>query len=681
MKTFPRQLRAWIIIVFAVFVFIPSAQAQFGNTKNPVKWSYSVKYLEGGLADVSFHAIIEKDWHMYSQFQKPGTVLPMEFTFTPSGSYKLVGKTSEWPKPKEEYDDVFEANIKLWYEKANFTQRIMVLDKNDFTFEVKIDYQACINGACMALNELIKVPIRTSEVIGAAGVTGVTGTTGAVDTTANDTLAGTGIVGPTGDCGQTIDTAFNKEFLAGKNIIGGIEGMSLWWIFVMGLLGGLIALLTPCVWPMIPLTVSFFIKKSENKKKGRRDAIIYGISIVVIYVLLGLGITLIFGADKLNALSTNPWFNVFFFLLLLIFAISFFGAFEIRMPSKWVNAMDSRAERTSGLFSIFLMAFTLALVSFSCTGPIIGTLLVEAVSRGALAPLIGMLGFAIALAIPFTIFAFFPSWMNSLPKSGGWMNVVKVVLGFLELAFALKFLSVADLASHWGILDRETFLVLWIMIFGLMGIYLLGKLKFPHDSEVKHVSVPRLFLGMISLAFALYMVPGLWGAPLRAISAFSPPLTTQDFNLYENEVHAKYTDYNEAAAYACKNEKPILVDFTGFGCVNCRKMEASVWTDPQVSKILQDEYVLVSLWVDDKASLPENQKVHVTINGIEKSITTVGNKWSLFQEQFFHNTSQPYYILLDNNGRMLNVPRAYDEDVDAYKEWLKEGLKEYNNRR
>jgi thiol:disulfide interchange protein DsbD len=524
----------------------------------------------------------------------------------------------------------------------------------------------------VSLNHTLKIPVK--GVAGATAVEVPVADTMAQDTTQKvDTLAAN-------TSGLPIDTAFNSAFLKGQNVTGGIEGMSMWWIFIMGFLGGLLALITPCVWPMIPLTVSFFLKRSENKSKGRRDAITYGISIVVIYVLLGLGVTLIFGADALNALSTNPWFNVFFFALLAVFAASFFGAFELQLPASWVNAMDSRAEKTGGLLSIFLMAFTLVLVSFSCTGPIIGTLLVEAVSRGPLAPLIGMLGFAIALAIPFTLFAIFPSLLSNMPKSGGWLNSVKVVLGFLELAFALKFLSVADLASHWGILPRETFLVLWIIIFALLGIYLLGKLKLPHDSDMPHVSVPRLFLAMISLAFALYMVPGLWGAPLRAISAFSPPIATQDFNLSDNQIHAPYEDFDIAAEAARKSGKPIMIDFTGWGCVNCRKMEVAVWTDATVGRLLMDEYVLVSLYVDDKSDLPKDEQFTTTFAGQEKDIVTVGNKWSDFQARYFKNNSQPCYVLLDNQGRLLQKPRFYDEDIEAYKKWLKDGLEEYKKR-
>jgi len=666
-KFFAKQL---VLLLLFTIPFSTALNAQ-GDFKQPVSWSYKVVDAGNGEADIVISAKIDKDWHLYSQYIKAGGPLPTELKFTPSSSYQLVGKTKESPRPKEEYEAVFEMSIKFWVDKANFTQRIKVLSEKDFNLQVKIYYMVCNNGSCVALDNALSIPVK--------GVVGATSLNIPADTLVQDTLkkADTLAAAP---LGGPIDTAFNTQFLKGEDVVGSIEGMSLWWIFIMGFLGGLIALLTPCVWPMIPLTVSFFLKRSDNKAKGKRDAITYGLSIIAIYVLLGLGITLIFGADALNALSTNPWFNVFFFVLLAVFAASFFGAFEMQLPAKWVNAMDRRAEKTGGLLSIFFMAFTLALVSFSCTGPIIGTLLVEAVSVGAVAPLIGMLGFAIALAIPFTVFAIFPSWLSNMPKSGGWLNSVKVVLGFLELAFALKFLSVADLASHWGILPRETFLSLWIIIFIMLGIYLLGKIKLPHDSPMPHVGVGRLFLAMISLAFALYMIPGLWGAPLRAISAFSPPITTQDFNLSDNQVHAPFDDFEIAAEYARKSGKPLMVDFTGWGCVNCRKMEVAVWTDPSVGKLLKEDYVLVSLYVDDKKELPKELQYLTTFAGQEKEITTVGSKWSEFQARFFKNNSQPYYVLLDNQGRLLQKPRAYDEDIDAYKKWLIDGLDEYRKR-
>lgn len=420
----------------------------------------------------------------------------------------------------------------------------------------------------------------------------------------------------------------------------------------------------------------FLLKRSKDKKKGIRDAWTYGASIVVIYVLLGLAITLIFGASALNALSTNAIFNIFFCLMLIVFATSFFGAFELTLPSKWSNAVDSKAEQTSGLLSIFLMAFTLSLVSFSCTGPIIGFLLVEVSTTGSvIAPAIGMLGFAIALALPFTLFAMFPSWLKSMPKSGGWMNVIKVVLGFLELAFALKFLSVADLAYGWGILDRETFLALWIVIFALLGFYLLGKIKFPHDDDDDKVGVARFFMALISLAFAVYMVPGLWGAPLKAVSAFAPPMNTQDFNLYTNEVHAQFDDYDAGMEYAKRTGKPVMLDFTGYGCVNCRKMEAAVWTDPKVNKLMTEDYVLITLFVDNKTPLPEHIKVME--NGKERTLRTIGDKWSYLQRSKFGANAQPFYVLIDNEGKPLNKSYSYDEDIDKYVDFLQTGLQNY----
>jgi thiol:disulfide interchange protein DsbD len=455
--------------------------------------------------------------------------------------------------------------------------------------------------------------------------------------------------------------------------------MSWIYIFFTGLLGGFLALFTPCVWPIIPMTVSFFLKRAKDKKKGIRDACTYGVSIVVIYVALGLIITALFGASALNALSTNAVFNILFFLMLVIFAASFFGAFEIRLPAKWGDAVDSKAEATTGLISIFLMAFTLSLVSFSCTGPIIGFLLVEVSTTGSiLAPTIGMLGFAVALALPFTLFALFPSWLKSMPKSGGWMNVIKVTLGFLELAFALKFLSVADLAYGWRLLDRETFLALWIVIFGLLGLYLLGKIKFPHDDDDTHVSVPRFFMALASLAFAVYMVPGLWGAPLKAVSAFAPPMQTQDFSLYDGTVHAKFDDYDLGMEYARQHGKPVMLDFTGYGCVNCRKMELSVWTDSKVSQLINDDYVLITLYVDNKTPLTE--PVTVTENGMERTLRTVGDKWSYLQRVKFGANVQPFYVLIDNEGKPLNNYCSFNENVAEYVDFLQTGLENYRNK-
>ena len=462
---------------------------------------------------------------------------------------------------------------------------------------------------------------------------------------------------------------------------------SVWTIFLLGLLGGFMAIFTPCVWPIIPMTVSFFLKRSKDKKKGIRDAITYGLSIIVIYLVLGLAVTLLFGASALNALSTNAVFNIFFFLLLVVFGASFLGGFEITLPEKWTSAVDNKASSTTGLLSIFLMAFTLALVSFSCTGPIIGFLLVEMGTSGNIVgPAVGMFGFALALALPFTLFAIFPTWLKSAPKSGNWMNNVKVTLGFIELAFALKFLSVADLAYGWGILDRETFLALWIVLFAMLGCYLVGWIRFPHDEDEwdemgekiinTRTSVPKFFLALCSFAFAMYMVPGLWGAPCKAVSAFAPPMNTQDFNLAKAEhIEPKAMDYELGMQMAEAAGKPVMIDFTGFGCVNCRKMEAAVWTDESVKSIITDDYVLIQLFVDDKTPLAE--PIEVVENGQPRKLRTIGDKWSYFQRTKFGSNTQPFYVLLDNNGQPLNSAYSYDEDIEKYIEFLNTGLKNY----
>lgn len=534
-----------------------------------------------------------------------------------------MGKLTPQGKEIENFDKVFEMKLRYFENTATFVQKFKITDAS-YQIEGYLEYGACNDENCLPPTE---VPFSFSGKGNAATATVATSETKAetvnqpaaensvAETTAIDSTA-TVALSDNETSVQDYWTPVIKE-LNSYGETTSQQDRSWIYIFFAGFIGGLLALFTPCVWPIIPMTVSFFLKRSKDKKKGIRDAWTYGASIVVIYVALGLAITLIFGASALNALSTNAVFNILFCLMLIIFAASFFGAFELTLPSKWSNAVDSKAEQTSGLLSIFLMAFTLSLVSFSCTGPIIGFLLVEVSTTGSvIAPAIGMLGFAIALALPFTLFAMFPSWLKSMPKSGGWMNVIKVTLGFLELAFALKFLSVADLAYGWRILDRETFLALWIVIFGLLGFYLLGKIKFPHDDDDNTTSVPRFFMALISLAFAVYMVPGLWGAPLKAVSAFAPPMTTQDFNLYNNEVHAKFDDYDAGMEYAKRNGKPVMLDFTGYGCVNCRKMEAAVWTDPKVSKLMTDDYVLITLYVDNKEPLPEHIKVMETVRNV-----------------------------------------------------------------
>ena len=567
-------------------------------------------------------------------------------------------------------DPIFEMEVKFFEGTAKFSQKVK-LTGGDYLITGYLEFGACNDQNCLPPTSIdfsykgtVAAPAKTEEAAAPAESTETVDSAAAV-TTAPQTLQEA--------------TDYWKPVIKELSNYGSTEEQeshSWIYIFFTGLVGGILALFTPCVWPIIPMTVSFFLKRTKDKKKGIRDAWTYGASIVVIYVALGLAITLIFGASALNALSTNAIFNILFFLMLVIFAASFFGAFEITLPSKWSNAVDSKAEATTGLLSIFLMAFTLSLVSFSCTGPIIGFLLVEVSTTGSVvAPAIGMLGFAIALALPFTLFAMFPSWLKSMPKSGGWMNVIKVVLGFLELAFALKFLSVADLAYGWRLLDRETFLALWIVIFALLGMYLLGKIKFPHDDDNNKVGVGRFFLALISLAFAVYMIPGLWGAPLKAVSAFAPPMQTQDFNLYKNEVHAKFTDFDAGMEYARQNNKPVMIDFTGYGCVNCRKMELAVWTDPKVSQMLNNDYVLITLYVDEKTKLPE--PIKVTENGTERTLRTIGDKWSYLQRSKFGANAQPFYVLLDNEGMPLNKSYSYDEDIAKYVDFLQTGLKNY----
>ena len=605
----------------------------------------------------------------------------------------VVGKLQ--PKGKEiaSYDKLFEMNVRYFESTAQFVQKLK-LTGGDYKIEGFLEFGACNDENCLPPTQVeFNFSGKAEAAKGAAAATPAEKVTAQAEETKPETqpasqtetpadTASTGIIG--GADGPTdINVAGNIDLW--KPVINDLqsygettsqEDMSWFYIFITGFLGGLLALFTPCVWPIIPMTVSFFLKRSKDKKKGIRDAWTYGASIVVIYVTLGLAITLIFGASALNALSTNAVFNILFCLMLVVFAASFFGAFELTLPSKWSNAVDSKAEATSGLLSIFLMAFTLSLVSFSCTGPIIGFLLVQVSTTGSVvAPAIGMLGFAIALALPFTLFALFPSWLKSMPKSGGWMNVIKVTLGFLELAFALKFLSVADLAYGWRILDRETFLALWIVLFALLGFYLLGKIKFPHDDDDTKVGVGRFFMALFSLAFAVYMVPGLWGAPLKAVSAFAPPMQTQDFNLYNNEVHAKFDDYDLGMEYARQHGKPVMLDFTGYGCVNCRKMELAVWTDSKVSDIINNDYVLITLYVDNKT--PLTSPVKVTENGRERTLRTVGDKWSYLQRVKFGANAQPFYVLIDNEGRPLNKSYSFDEDIPKYIEFLQTGLENY----
>lgn len=658
--------------------------------------SFTVKYkrVNPTTVDIVFTGTAQPGWHIYSTNIGEGGPTRATFGVDKIKGAKLKGGLKGGPGAKTMQDPIFEMPVTYYEGHATFTQRVELLDK-DYELKGYLKYGACNDENCLpptSVNAIVKgtdgpVPTAESKAEEAAaqqqamanGLPTTQTDTMGNNVAATDTAAAAVAVQPLDSAAtQALWTPVIKELRNFGTGADDVSGKAWYYIFFLGFVGGLVALFTPCVWPIIPMTVSFFLKRSGNRRKGIRDAITYGVSIVVIYVALGLIITTLFGANALNDLSTNAVFNILFFLMLVVFAASFFGGFEITLPSKWGDAVDSKAENTTGLLSIFLMAFTLSLVSFSCTGPIIGFLLVEVSTSGgsALAPTIGMLGFAIALALPFTLFALFPTWLKSAPKSGGWLNNVKVVLGFLELAFALKFFSVADLAYGWHLLDRETFLALWIVIFTLLGVYLLGAIKFPHDDEdERHTSVPRFFLALISLAFAVYMVPGLWGAPVKAVSAFAPPISTQDFNLDPVKIEAKFTDYEAGMAYARQTGKPVMVDFTGHGCVNCRKMELAVWHDAKVRDLLTKDYVLISLYVDEKAPLPAPMEVEE--NGQTTTLRTIGDKWSYLQRSKFGANAQPFYVLLDNNGRPLNTSYSYDEDVDKFVKFLKTGLDNY----
>ena len=646
--------------------------------QEPVKFKTELKNVSADEVEIVFSATIDNGWHVYSTELGDGGPISATFNTEKLSGASLVGKLKPVGKEVSAYDQMFEMKVRYFEHTALFVQKLKLTGGN-YQIEGFLEYGACNDENCLPPTQ---VPFNFSgKAAGKASVAEKTDTAATEQAQVTEGLVTEEAV-PVDPVEKVTEGTVDlwkpviDELKAMGETSSAQEDMSWVYIFITGFVGGLLALFTPCVWPIIPMTVSFFLKRSKDKKKGIRDAWTYGASIVVIYVALGLIITGIFGANALNALSTNAIFNIFFCLMLVVFAASFFGAFEITLPSKWSNAVDSKAEKTTGLLSIFLMAFTLSLVSFSCTGPIIGFLLVQVSTTGSvIAPAIGMLGFAIALALPFTLFALFPSWLKSMPKSGGWMNVIKVTLGFLELAFALKFLSVADLAYGWRILDRETFLALWIVLFALLGFYLLGKIKFPHDDDDTKVSVPRFFMALASLAFAVYMVPGLWGAPLKAVSAFAPPMKTQDFNLYNNEVHAQFMDYDLGMEYARRQGKPVMLDFTGYGCVNCRKMELAVWTDQKVSDIIRNDYVLITLYVDDKTPLPQPQKI--VENGTERTLRTVGDKWSYLQRVKFGANAQPFYVLIDNEGKPLNKSYSYDEDIPKYVEFLQTGLENY----
>lgn len=663
--------------------------------RDAVTWSRSVEDKSPTDKVLVFTATVKDPWHLYGTELPKGGPTPTHLLVDKIEGAELVGGLTSTQKPIEKYDPNFEMTLRFFSGKVTFRQKIRITDPKKFAFVGAIRYMACNDEQCLPpANWEFTVQPKELGKLGDSAATKLT-----EETPATTEATATSLGEPSADSVASVDTLSvapqdtaalaSSDLWApvipelkayGDKALNQAEG-SLWMLLVGGFLGGLVALVTPCVWPMIPMTVSFFLKRSSDRKKGIRDALLYGIGIIVIYVSLGLIVSAVFGSDALNNLATNAIFNVAFFILLVIFAISFFGAFELVLPASWTAKMDAKADSASGFISIFFMAFTLALVSFSCTGPIIGTLLVQAAtsSSGMLAPAVGMLGFALALALPFTLFAIFPNLLQSMPKSGGWMNSVKVVLAFIELALALKFLSIADLAYGWRILDREVFLSLWIVIAILLGLYLLGKIRFPHDAPQEKTPIPALFLAIISFSFAVYMMPGLVGAPLRAISAFAPPLRTQDLNLYNGEVHAKFDDYDAGMAYARQVGKPVMIDFSGYGCVNCRKMEASVWIDPNVKHMLEEDYVLITLMVDEKAPLKE--PIEIMENGEKVKLRTVGDKWSYFQRMKFGANAQPFYVLLDHQGKPLAPSYAFNEDVSAYLNFLKSGLSEFDKRK
>lgn len=660
-----------------LLLMVIMCQAQMAD---PVKFSAQLKTNGTADGEIVFSGKIANGWHVYSTDLGEDGPIQATFHVDKKDGVELVGKLTPKGREISQMDPMFEMKLRYFEHSVQFVQKVK-FTKPKYSIKCYLEFGACNDQMCMpptqvnfsksgiapAIDQKAAAEEMAEE---KAAETAAAETALTPDSAAADTAAAEAPATLSKQESDALWTPVIKELEKYDTPVSN----SLLYIFLAGIVGGFLALFTPCVWPIIPMTVSFFLKRNKDRRKAIREATTYGISIVVIYVALGLIVSLLFGASALNALSTNAVFNIFFSLLLVVFAASFFGAFEITLPSSWSNRIDRKSESTSGMLSIFLMAFTLSLVSFSCTGPIIGFLLVAVSTEGnIIAPTVGMFGFALALAVPFALFAMFPTLLKSAPKSGGWMNVIKVVLGFIELAFALKFLSVADLAYGWHILDRETFLALWIAIFSLLGLYLLGMFNFPHDDEGRRTNVPQFFLALASLAFAFYMIPGLWGAPLKAVSAFAPPMNTQDFNLYKNEVHPRFKDFEAGMAAARLEGKPVMIDFTGFGCVNCRKMEAAVWTDAKVADILNNKYVLISLYVDDKTPLP--QQMEVTENdGTKRTLRTVGDKWSYLQRYKFGSNTQPFYVLVDDNGKPLTGSRSYDEDINEYVEFLQKGL-------
>lgn len=696
------MMKRYCLVLLSFFISLFT----FAQIQDPVKWSYSSKKISDNEAELIITAKIEKGWHLYSQYIAEGGPVKTTFTFNPSPSYKLIGKTTEG-KPHEMHDPNFDMDLKYFEDKAVFKQKIKVIDTKPFTIKGVLEFMVCDDHQCLPPEQ----PEFEIKVEGGSRI--INESNPELNKAKPDTQKkGKVIQKWTSDNGN--DSSSNTEIAKQENATEPkkttnietteIKGRSFWSIFFEGFGWGLAALLTPCVFPMIPMNVSFFLKRSKDKKKGIQNALVYALFIIIIYVTLGFLISKIFGPDALNALSTDPYFNLFFFFLLIIFAASFLGAFEIVLPSSFINKVDSKSER-GGLLGIFFMAFTLSLVSFSCTGPLIGTALVRAATTGQVSgPVTIMGGFATGLALPFGLFAFFPSLMNSMPKSGGWLNSVKVVLGFLEIALALKFLSNADLVVQAGYITREVFITIWIVVFALMGAYLMGWFRLSHDSPVQHLSVTRLFFAIFSFAFTIYLIPGLWGAPLKLISGFPPPdfysespngfskamvtnnSTNCDPAADKESAHCPndlpcFHDYDEALAYAKKVNKPLMIDFTGWACVNCRKMESQVWTDHEVDKRLRNDVVLVSLYVDDKRALPADQQTEKELGGKKFKIKTIGNKWSYMQALKYKTNSQPQYILLDKNEEMLNEPTSYDPDIQKYINWLDNGKEEYAKRK
>ncbi len=699
-------MRRVLFILFAVF-FVNILNAQIIN---PVKWTYSVKQLPNNEAELIFKAKIEPDWHLYSQFFEDGGPVKMTFSFEKSDAYQLLGKVQEFT-PKTEHDDIFDIDVQYFENQAKLVQKIKILSTKDFVVRGEMEYQVCYEDKCVLFNPdfefQLKGAVKKSEQKTETKSSQEETTTEVKQNEAKDSVS---VEVEKVDLQQVVTEEDTAEHITPVTNVSdklNIDNGSLWWLFWISFLAGLLAILTPCVFPMIPMTVTFFLKEGENKAKGRMQALFYGFSIILIYTVIGTLVAVLFGVNFANWLSTHWIPNVLFFLIFMLFAASFFGMFEIVMPSWLVNKSVEKEDK-AGFMAPFFMAFTLVLVSFSCTGPLVGAILVQSAGGAVLEPIIGMLGFSLAFALPFTLFAFFPSWLSNLPKSGGWLNSVKVVLGFIEVALGFKFLSIADQTYHWGILDREIYLAIWIVLAILLGMYLLGKLKFVHDSDVPYLSVPRFFLAVASFTFAVYLIPGMWGAPLKALSGYLPPMSSHDFdmaeiirenntgataNFEENTLPEKpkyseflhlphglkgYFDYEQALRVAKKLNKPLFLDFTGHGCVNCREMEANVWAAPEVLKRLKNDYVIVALYVDDKTKLPENEWVTSTFDGKVKK--TIGKKFADFQITRFQVNAQPYYVLLDANGELLVQPRAYDLNVDDFVDFLDKGKKEFEKR-